>query len=540
MSFFSRKTAALTLSVLLLLCSSCAVNGKGDGEPEMFMVNGEMTYPDTPVATYEVFVYSFCDSDGDGIGDLKGVISKLDYIKELGFTRIWLMPVMPSPTYHKYDVTDYCDIDPEYGTMEDMDKLISECDQRGMELILDLTLNHTSSEHPWFTQAVSYLEGLEDGQEADASVCPYVDYYNFETEPGSSYYKAGTSDFYYEAQFWSGMPDLNLSNPDVRDELLSVADYWLDKGIDGFRLDATTYYMTGSPEGNIEFMSWFSDAIKAEHPDAYLVGEAWTDYGEYVNYYQSGIDSFFNFMFAGKDGVIANSVNGTSSRGAASYGYGQQLFYDKLMESYGDMIVDAPFLSNHDMARASGYFTSSDASQYKIAQAMSLLMSGNVFLYYGDEIGMSGSGRDENFRLPMYWTADDSSESAEIMCKGPADADRQDMRYPALDEQIEDDLSIYSFIRQTMIIRNSHPAICYGLPEYMEELSGNDVCVIAKSYGDENLLLVFNVSESEQVLDLSSYADLSVEGMLQTSEDAPSLDGNEAVMAPRSVLILSY
>jgi glycosidase len=298
--------------------------------------------------------------------------------------------------------------------------------------------------------------------------------------------------------------------------------------------------MTGSPEGNIEFMSRFSDAIKAEHPDAYLVGEAWTDYTEYVSYYQSGIDSFFNFLFAGKDGVIAKSVNGTSSRGAASYGYGQQLFYDKVMEDYGSMINDAPFLSNHDMGRASGFFLSSDGSQYKIAQAMCLLMSGNVFLYYGDEIGMSGSGRDENYRLAMYWTADDSSESAEIMCKGPADADSQEMRYPALDEQIEDEMSIYSFIRQTMIIRNSHPAICYGLPEYMEDLSGNDVCVIAKSYGDEDLLLIFNASESEQVLDLSSYGNLSVAGMLQTEDAAPSLEGNEAVMAPRSVPILSY
>lgn len=535
-----RRTTAILLSALVFLSSACALKREDKSRPEMYEVNGEMTYPSDPVATYEVFVYSFCDSNGDGIGDLKGVTSKLDYIKELGFTRIWLMPVMPSPTYHKYDVTDYYAIDPEYGTMEDMEELISECDQRGMELIMDLTLNHTSSEHPWFTQAVSYLEGLGEGEEPDVSECPYVGYYNFSSDSASAYYMAGDSGYYYEAQFWSGMPDLNLSNTDVRDELLSVADYWLDKGIDGFRLDATTYYMTGSPEGNIEFMSRFSDAIRAEHPDAYLVGEAWTDYTEYVSYYQSGIDSFFNFLFAGKDGVIANSVNGTSSRGAASYGYGQQLFYDKVMEDYGSMINDAPFLSNHDMGRASGFFLSSDGSQYKIAQAMCLLMSGNVFLYYGDEIGMSGSGRDENYRLPMYWTADDSSESAEIMCRGPVDADSQEMRYPALDEQIEDDLSIYSFIRQTMIIRNSHPAICYGLPEYMEDLSGNDVCVIAKSYGDEDLLLIFNVSESEQVLDLSSYGDLSVAGMLQTEDAAPSLEGNEAVMAPRSVLILSY
>ena len=137
---------------------------------------------------YEVFVYSFCDSDGDGIGDLKGLTSKLDYIQDMGFDGIWLMPIHPSVTYHKYDVMDYYDIDPQYGTMEDFDCFLAECEKRDIRVILDLVLNHTGVDHPWFRQAVEYLATLEDGQEPDPAVCPYVDYYFFEKEPVTSCY----------------------------------------------------------------------------------------------------------------------------------------------------------------------------------------------------------------------------------------------------------------------------------------------------------------------------------------------------------------
>jgi len=139
---------------------------------------------------YEIFVYSFYDSDGDGIGDINGIISKLDYINDgddstdsdLGFNGIWLMPIMPSTTYHKYDVKDYYNIDPQYGTLEDFKKLIKECKARDIKLIIDLVFNHTSAQHPWFTQAVHYLESLKEGEEPDLTVCPYVGYYNFAKE----------------------------------------------------------------------------------------------------------------------------------------------------------------------------------------------------------------------------------------------------------------------------------------------------------------------------------------------------------------------
>ena len=151
---------------------------------------------------YEVFVYSFYDSDGDGIGDLKGLTENLDYINDgdpetdtdLGCNGIWLMPIMPSTTYHKYDVTDYEAIDPAYGTMDDFTTLVDECHKRGINVIIDFVMNHTSSQHEWFQTAYQYLQGLPKGAEPDASECPYVDYYNFSKEKLGGYYPVEGTD----------------------------------------------------------------------------------------------------------------------------------------------------------------------------------------------------------------------------------------------------------------------------------------------------------------------------------------------------------
>lgn len=137
---------------------------------------------------YEIFVYSFYDSDGDGIGDLNGVIEKLDYIEEMGFNGIWLMPIMQSTTYHKYDVVDYCSIDAEYGTIEDFENLVQECHERGIRVVIDFVINHSSSQHQWFVDACDYLRTLPEGEEPDLDVCPYVDYYHFAEEQVSGTY----------------------------------------------------------------------------------------------------------------------------------------------------------------------------------------------------------------------------------------------------------------------------------------------------------------------------------------------------------------
>ena len=465
--------------------------------------------PEVPAALqgsascYEVFVYSFYDSDGDGIGDLKGLTQKLDYIndgdagteEDLGCSMLWIMPVFPSPTYHKYDVTDYCSIDPQYGTLEDLDALTAACHERGIRLILDLPVNHTSSEHPWFQQACQYLSTLPEGTAPSSEDCPYINYYNFSEEAQDGYAPLEGTNLFYEARFWEGMPDLNLDNEAVREELSQITGFWLARGVDGFRLDAVTSYYTQDKEKSIAFCRWLSDTVKAQDPDAYLVGEAWTDQAAYAEYYSSGIDSMFDFAFAGAEGYIAALARG---KRPASW-YGTKLMEEEaLYASYGEQAVNAPFYTNHDMARGAGYFTRDAANHIKLAQALNLLMPGNVFLYYGEELGMKGSGKDENKRAPMYWSEDPDAEG---MCSGPPEMEEVKMTHPSLEEQAADPYSILSCVRKAIHLREKYPAIARGKTSLAQELSGKEICVLLRrAEGTEPVILVINTSaEAQQV-----------------------------------------
>ena len=200
---------------------------------------------------YEVFVYSYQDSNGDGIGDLNGLRNRLDYIEEMGYDGLWLMPIMPSPSYHKYDVMDYKAIDPQYGTLEDMRALVQACHERGIRIIIDLPVNHTSLRHPWFLNAA---ESLQKRQEDS----PYIDYYHFSKDPGAKSVQLNGTKWYYEEQFsGGGMPDLNLDNAAVRNEIQDIMTFWLsDVGVDGFRLDAVTSFYTGDTSRNVAFLNW--------------------------------------------------------------------------------------------------------------------------------------------------------------------------------------------------------------------------------------------------------------------------------------------
>ena len=228
------KLICLVLA-LALLCG-CAPQ-KANIEEILSGISSLGTSPNDNYRTwYEIFVYSFCDSNGDGIGDLNGVRSKLDYLQELGITGIWLMPIHPSTTYHKYNVTDYYAIDPAYGTMADFDALLSECADRGIRIILDLVVNHTGSEHSWFKTAVSYLQSLPAGTEPDPEQCKYLDYYHFTKEQRTTNRPVNGTAWYYEGVFDYTMPDLNWESTAVREEVKAIMEFWLSKGVAGFRV----------------------------------------------------------------------------------------------------------------------------------------------------------------------------------------------------------------------------------------------------------------------------------------------------------------
>lgn len=285
-------TLLLAVTILLMLLISCDVRKEN-----------AMEYPattDNYRTYYQIFPYSFADSDGDGVGDINGIIDKLDYIAGMNFEGIWLTPVHQSPSYHKYDVVDYKSIDSQFGTMEDYDRLVEECHSRGMTILLDLVFNHSAKSNKWF-------EACYAANMRNKKTDPYYNYYNFKKSSASSApsgWAKYNSSWIYEAQFYDGMPDLNLQNvldePEgyLANELKDIMKFWLvDHKVDGFRLDAVTSYFTGDNQKNTAFLKWLNDTAKALKPDCYIVGEgAWSNVAENRTYQSSGVDSFFLFQ----------------------------------------------------------------------------------------------------------------------------------------------------------------------------------------------------------------------------------------------------
>ncbi len=500
---------------------------------------------------YEVFLYSYYDSDGDGIGDINGLITKLDYLNDgddttdtdLGINGIWLMPIMPSTTYHKYDVADYYDIDPEYGDLEDFKNLIAECDKRGIKVIIDFVINHTSTQNEWFKSAVKSL-GIEPcGQETctHKELCrehnPYCKYYNFvEGKPNQgAYYSTGQGDWYYEAVFWDQMPDLNLADMNLRSDFEDIMKYWLDMGVGGFRLDAAKEFYSGNTEKNVEVLKWVTDYVKGINSDNYLVAEVWDSFGTMSQYYQSGIDSLFNFPFAQEQGKIVTTLNYTGDNNSgSSFGRAMVTVQDKF-KSFNENAIDASFFTNHDTARAAGYFNY-DEDKIKMAAGMNLMMAGNSFIYYGEELGMSGSGRDENKRAPMYW----STTNLTGMTFGPEDMEAVTHNFGTYEDQVDDPMSIYNYYKRAVRLRNENPEIARGTTQVIDRLNQGDIAAITRSYEDSSIAILYNLSEEEVEVKLTD-TDINIEeirGYLSTNGAAVTLGGDVLTMPPYSIVVL--
>lgn len=547
------KKKKIFLVFLLIMIASVYVmsgctgnNKKTDNNPVEEVWNGishegENIIDDKYGTTYQILLYTFCDSDGDGIGDINGLISKLDYIKDLGFDSIWLLPFNQSNTYHKYDVVDYYSVDKEYGTMEDFENLVKECDSRNIDIYMDFVINHTSAKNQWFIDACNYLKELPAGSEPDAKECPYVDYYNFKqaTSTPSNYHKvAGTTDWYYECVFWDQMPDLNLDSDAVKKEIENIASFWIDKGIKGFRLDAALHYFEGNPDKSTEALKWFCDYVYSINPDIYCVAEVWDTYTTMAKFYESHIDSIFDYAYGNNDGILCKYVNkyGDGESGSKLSNSTVKL-YNIYKEAYGNF-VEGIFADNHDTGRIAG-FLGRDENRIKIASGIEILSTGHVFIYYGDELGMSGSGKDENKRAPMYWTSD---ESAQGMTKGPSGYEKQEHSFGSLEDQKDEQYSIYNYYKKAIHIRNTYPSIGRGEPVVMDDVTSQNgnLYAISKTYEDESVCIIFNNSDEEITFTVSKdkYGYEDIADYLTVKEGRPSIDGEEITLPAFAGIVL--
>ncbi len=458
---------------------------------------------------YEIFVYSYADSDGDGTGDLQGVRKKLPYIRDMGFNGIWLMPVCPSPTYHKYDVTDYCAIDPAYGTMEDLRALLDDAHENDMSVIIDFVMNHTSSKHPWFVSACDHLKSLapedERSLEKIAEECPYVGYYHFSREKESgTYYEVPGTPFFYEGEFWSEMPDLDYSSGALWGEFEKIIDFWIENGIDGFRMDATMHFEEDDTGFNTKVMNRVYSYAKEKDPDFYMVSEVWAAKKTIADYYASETPSLFNFDAGGPEGKLIGAARGSLK--AESFVNAMKQYEDDFSASYSGYI-DAPFLTNHDMGRVSNALNG-DEDALKFAGGLLLSMNGSPFVYYGEEIGMKSKGtKDENKRLPMLWSYEpgsavglkpgELSEDGTGPAKGPSDADPGiESKFPGVKEQLSDQDSILNYYKKALLIRNQNPEIARGKITVLPELTdGNLACILKEYEGKKIAVLYYNAKE---------------------------------------------
>ncbi|WP_310393206.1 alpha-amylase family glycosyl hydrolase [Hymenobacter sp.] len=437
---------------------------------------------------YEVFVRSFYDANGDGKGDFAGLTQKLDYLNDgnpatttdLGVTGLWLMPMMESPSYHGYDVTNYKATEPDYGSMAEFEAFLAAAHARGIKVIIDLVLNHSSVQHPWFTQAAS------------SATSPYRDWYRW-TSPRPSYlgpwgqtvwHPRNGSNYY--GIFWEGMPDLNWRNPQVKAALWDASRFWLQKGVDGYRLDAVKYLvedntvLKDTPE-TLGLLEEFHDSVRAVNPAAFTVGEAWSDTRAVVPYVQNErLDVCFEFDL------------GTAIIDALSQGNPAALRSQlTLVNNLYPKLQYATFLTNHDQNRVLDGL-GGNLARMKQAAALYLTMPGVPFLYYGEEVGMSGTGPDEDKRRPMQWTA---GPQAGFSTGTPWRAPNANSAQFNVATMQADPASLLNHYKRLIGLRTAHAALRQGY--YLPATSpATALLAYARVHGPEAVVIMANLGNA--------------------------------------------
>ncbi|PWH13753.1 MAG: alpha-amylase [Anaerolineae bacterium] len=430
---------------------------------------------------YEIFVRSFQDTNGDGIGDFKGILQRLDYLQSLGVNALWLMPIHPSPSYHGYDVLNYYAVNPAYGTMDDFKQLVAEAHRRNMRIIIDFVPNHTSNRHPFFQSALNPQS-------------PYRNYYIWsETDPnqkgpygGPAWHK--TDNGYYYGLFWGGMPDLNYTNPEVTAQIKKVVRFWLSEiGIDGFRIDAIKHLIeeNGKQENTPATHAWLREFYvfyKDLNPQAYTVGEVYGAGGTLIKAYGNGqeqLDHIFNFELA--SGYL------NSARGEAKSSIISAIKFTLAGAPHGNY---ASFLTNHDQDRVMNVL-GGNVEKAKVAASLLLTGPGTPYLYYGEEIGMTGQKPDEYIRTPMQWSAE---PGAGFTTGKPWLNINSDYSTKNVAAQESDPNSLLNHYRKLIALRQQTPALQHG-EVILPESNNPALYAILRRSGNQMVLVLINLSK---------------------------------------------
>lgn len=441
---------------------------------------------------YEVFVRSFFDSNGDGIGDIKGLMEKLDYLndgsaqnqQDLGVNCIWLMPINESPAYHGYHVTDFYSVESDYGTNDDFKQLVAEAHKRGIRVVIDLVLNHTAREHPWFQEALNNPQS------------PYRDWYLWsKDDPGYKgpwgqqvWHRTPAGDAYYYGVFNDQIPDLNYRNPAVTEEARKITTFWRNEmGVDGFRLDAIKHLIENgqiqenTPETHV-WLRGYRSFLEQSLPGTFTIGEIFDATPTILApYYPDQLHTYFVFDLGARIITAASQGNGKPFASAA------QRVNDSLpLQRY------APFLTNHDQNRSMGLL-GNNVGKARIAATALLTLPGLPFVYYGEEIGMLGAKGnppkvDEPLRTPMQWSGD---EHGGFTSGTPWEALQSNYREVHVAAQEEDASSLLNLYRKLIHLHTTNPALSGGSLTTLQA-SENDVAAYVRQKDDQAVLVVLN------------------------------------------------
>jgi alpha-amylase len=482
---------------------------------------------------YEIWPRSFYDADGDGSGDFNGMTSKLDYLKDLGVSGIWLTPVFEAPSYHGYDFQDFYNVESDYGTMAEFENFVAQAHKRDIKVILDLVLNHISDKHDWFIKSANKEKGYEDyfiwRDERPAS--GWGQPWSSESNPAAVWHWNETRKAYYYGAFGSSQPDLNLTKQVVIDELNKLATFWLEKGVDGFRLDAVRYAVEegGYPlqadtQGTIDYWTLFTKHVKSVKPDALLVAEAWADMKTIGRYRDNGegLDSAFDFDF----GTMVIDILNPQVKRSADFGtLGDNTMQQNRENLWANLQARkaaapisyfSPFLTNHDQNRIM-LSLDNDMSKAKIAASLLMTTPGTVYLYYGEEIGLSQykTGDDQYRRAIMQW-ADEPSAGFNSTGNFWLDQGKwfpwaknhegwfanywQGLQGKGLSvaAQSKDEQSLYNHYKRLIAVRNANPVLKQPTEVRYYPVDNTDVWLVEKVGKDTSVWVLVNLNSTQE------------------------------------------